>query len=62
MQLIDDINGITLASSSSTEKSIKEMELSRKETAELIGRIPIHWRKNLRNLLIEYKKLELSKS
>ena len=37
-QLIDDINGITLASSSSTEKSIKEMELSRKETAELIGK------------------------
>ena len=37
-QLIDDNNGITLASSSSTEKSIKEMKLSRKEIAELIGK------------------------
>ena len=37
-QLIDDINGVTLASSSSIEKSIKDMKLSRKETAELIGK------------------------
>tara|TARA_B100000242_G_C42792528_1_gene368744 strand:- start:246 stop:578 length:333 start_codon:yes stop_codon:yes gene_type:complete len=37
-QLIDDRNGITLASSSSTEKSIKDKNLSRKETAELIGK------------------------
>ena len=37
-QLIDDVKGITLASSSSLEKSIKEKKLSRKETAELIGK------------------------
>ena len=37
-QLIDDRNGITLASSSSTEKSIKDKNLSRKEAAELIGK------------------------
>ena len=37
-QLIDDTNGVTLASSSSIEKSIKEKNLSRKETAELIGK------------------------
>ena len=37
-QLIDDKNGITLASSSSTEKSIKDKKLSRKEIAELIGK------------------------
>tara|TARA_Y100001970_G_scaffold165191_1_gene201864 strand:+ start:197 stop:529 length:333 start_codon:yes stop_codon:yes gene_type:complete len=37
-QLIDDDKGLTLASSSSTEKSIKEMKLSRKEIAELIGK------------------------
>ena len=37
-QLIDDLNGITIASSSSNEKSIKDMKLSRKETAELIGK------------------------
>ena len=37
-QLIDDNNGITLASSSSTEKSIKDKKLSRKEIAELIGK------------------------
>ena len=37
-QLIDDANGLTLVSSSSTEKSIKEKNLSRKETAELIGK------------------------
>ena len=30
-QLIDDANGLTLVSSSSTEKSIKEKNLSRKE-------------------------------
>ena len=37
-QLIDDTNGLTLASSSSLEKSIKEMKLSKKEIAELIGK------------------------
>jgi len=37
-QLIDDTKGLTLASSSSVEKSIKEKNLSRKETAELIGK------------------------
>ena len=37
-QLIDDAKGLTLASSSSLEKSIKEKNLSRKETAELIGK------------------------
>ena len=37
-QLIDDANGLTLVSASSTEKSIKEKNLSRKETAELIGK------------------------
>ena len=37
-QLIDDTKGITLASSSSLEKSIKEKNLSRKETAEIIGK------------------------
>ena len=37
-QLIDDVKGITLASSSSLEKSIKEKKLSRKEIAELIGK------------------------
>ena len=37
-QLIDDLNGTTIASSSSVEKSIKDMKLSRKETAELIGK------------------------
>ena len=37
-QLIDDRNGITLASSSSLEKSIKEKKLQRKEIAELIGK------------------------
>ena len=37
-QLIDDAKGITLASASSIEKSIKEKNLSRKETAELIGK------------------------
>ena len=37
-QLIDDVKGLTLASSSSTEKTIMEKNLSRKETAELIGK------------------------
>ena len=37
-QLIDDVKGLTLASSSSIEKSIKDKNLSRKETAELIGK------------------------
>ena len=37
-QLIDDINGITLASFSSLEKSIKDKKLQRKEIAELIGK------------------------
>ena len=37
-QLIDDTKGITLASSSSIEKSIKERKLSKKEIAELIGK------------------------
>ena len=37
-QLIDDRNGITLASASSLEKSIKEKKLQRKEIAELIGK------------------------
>ena len=37
-QLIDDMNGLTLASSSSIEKKIKDQKLSRKETAELIGK------------------------
>ena len=37
-QLIDDSKGSTLASSSSIEKSIKDKNLSRKETAEFIGK------------------------
>ena len=37
-QLIDDVRGLTLASSSSIEKSIKDKNLSRKETAELVGK------------------------
>ena len=37
-QLIDDSKGITLASSSSVEQNIKDMNLSRKETAEMIGK------------------------
>ena len=37
-QLIDDNKGITLASSSSIEESIKSKNLSRKDTAELIGK------------------------
>tara|TARA_B100000989_G_scaffold298030_1_gene285786 strand:- start:2982 stop:3314 length:333 start_codon:yes stop_codon:yes gene_type:complete len=38
VQLIDDKKGITLASSSSIEKSIRDMKLSRKEVASLIGK------------------------
>ena len=37
-QLIDDIRGITLASSSSLEKSIKDQQLSKKNTAEMVGK------------------------
>ena len=37
-QLIDDTKGITLASSSSVEKTIKDPNLSRKEIAEKIGK------------------------
>ena len=37
-QLIDDKKGITLVSSSSLEKSIKEKKLQRKEVAEMIGK------------------------
>ncbi len=37
-QLIDDTKGITLASSSSVEKTIKDPKLSRKEIAEKIGK------------------------
>ena len=37
-QLIDDSKGITLASSSSVEKIIKDLKLSRKEIAEIIGK------------------------
>ena len=37
-QLIDDKVGVTLASSSSVEKSVKDMKLSKKEIAELIGK------------------------
>ena len=37
-QLIDDAKGITLASASSIEKSIKDKNLQRKEIAELVGK------------------------
>ena len=37
-QLIDDNNGVTVASSSSIEKSMRDKNLSKKETAELIGK------------------------
>ena len=37
-QLIDDTKGITLASASSLEKSLKDKKLQRKEIAELIGK------------------------
>lgn len=33
--------------------------LDTKETSKLIGRIPNHWRDNLKKLLIEYKKLKI---
>ena len=38
VQLIDDKNGKTIASSSSLEKSIKEKKLNRKEIAETVGK------------------------
>ena len=38
VQLIDDINGTTLASASSLEKSIKDKKLQRKVIAEIIGK------------------------
>tara|TARA_B100000989_G_scaffold222536_1_gene170133 strand:+ start:845 stop:1177 length:333 start_codon:yes stop_codon:yes gene_type:complete len=37
-QLIDDIKGVTLASSSSLEKSIKDQKLSKKNIAETVGK------------------------
>ena len=37
-QLIDDIKGVTLASSSSLEKSIKDQKLSKKNIAEIVGK------------------------
>ena len=37
-QLIDDNKGVTIASSSSLEKTIKEKNLQRKEIAEHIGK------------------------
>ena len=37
-QLIDDIQGVTLASASSLDKSLKDKQMSRKETAEFIGK------------------------
>ena len=37
-QLIDDVNGTTLTSVSSLEKSIKDKKLQKKEIAELIGK------------------------
>tara|TARA_Y100001935_G_scaffold251387_1_gene253209 strand:- start:1148 stop:1480 length:333 start_codon:yes stop_codon:yes gene_type:complete len=37
-QLIDDAKGITLASSSSVEKTLKEKNLSKKEVAEIVGK------------------------
>ncbi len=36
-QLIDDNKGVTLASSSSIEKSIKDMQLTKKKIAETVG-------------------------
>ena len=38
VQLIDDTKGITVASSSSLEKSIREKNLTKKEIAEHIGK------------------------
>ncbi len=37
-QLIDDKKGVTLASSSSLEKSIKDEKLSKKNIAEIVGK------------------------
>ncbi len=37
-QLIDDSKGITLASSSSVEKTIRDQNLPKKEIAEIIGK------------------------
>ena len=37
-QLIDDIKGVTLASSSSLEKSVKDQKLSKKNIAEIVGK------------------------
>tara|TARA_X000000950_G_scaffold94132_1_gene118561 strand:- start:1168 stop:1500 length:333 start_codon:yes stop_codon:yes gene_type:complete len=37
-QLIDDKKGVTLASSSSLEKSIKDQKLSKKNIAEIVGK------------------------
>ena len=37
-QLIDDNKGVTIASSSSLEKSLKDKKLNKKEIAELIGK------------------------
>tara|TARA_A100001015_G_scaffold319797_1_gene443912 strand:+ start:225 stop:557 length:333 start_codon:yes stop_codon:yes gene_type:complete len=37
-QLIDDEKGVTLASSSSVDKTIKDMKLTKKEVAEIIGK------------------------
>ena len=37
-QLIDDDKGVTLASSSSLEKDIKDMKLSKKKIAETVGK------------------------
>lgn len=37
-QLIDDIKSVTLASSSSLEKSIKDQKLSKKNIAEIVGK------------------------
>ncbi len=37
-QLIDDNKGITLASSSSIEKNIREQKLNKKEIAEIVGK------------------------
>ena len=37
-QLIDDVNGTTIASSSSLEKTIKDKNFKRKEMAEQIGK------------------------
>ncbi len=38
VQLIDDKNGLTIASASSLESNIKKQNLSKKDAAELIGK------------------------